>query len=30
VVGARAGQRPEYGSQIAVDELEMNQPTGLR
>lgn len=30
VVGTRAGKRPEYGGEIAVDQHEMNQPTGLR
>ena len=30
VVGDRADQRPEYGGHIAIDSLEVNQPTGLR
>jgi hypothetical protein len=30
VQGDRAGIRPEYGPEITVDTLEINQPTGLR
>lgn len=30
VVGDRAGQRPEYGGVITLDELELAQPSGLR
>lgn len=30
VVGPRAGKRPEYGGLVEIDEVEMNQPTGLR
>ncbi|MFA6132476.1 MAG: hypothetical protein WC869_00515 [Phycisphaerae bacterium] len=30
VVGDRAGTRPEFGGEIQIDELELNQPTGLR
>lgn len=30
VVGINAGQRPEYGRPITIDEHEMFQPTGLR
>lgn len=30
VVGERAGKRPEYGGMIAVDDLAIEPPTGLR